>query len=64
MLSDESSNVTFGKSLRIELVPGGANKVVRGLELSVPNPDFQGGKWLEVESITPSPAIRDLTNHA
>lgn len=39
--------MTFGKplgNLRWEMVAGGANPVIRDLELSVPPPDFWGGR--------------------
>lgn len=44
--------VTFGKTVKIDLVGWGPDLVLRKLELSAQPPDLQGGERLETESVT------------
>ena len=46
------NEVTFGKTVNIDLVGWGPDLVLRKLELSAQPPDLQGGERLETESVT------------
>ena len=53
------NEVTFGKHLRLGELVAGESTINRGLDLSVPPPDFWGG-----ERLSQSPMTSGLINHA
>ena len=56
------NEVTFGKTVKTDLVGWGSDLVLRKLELSAQPPDLQGGERLEIESIITANGFTNLAS--